>query len=86
MSNPKLFYAGLFCMKEAVYNVLLEASEAGSPEMSNKEICEILGIEKSYRDTNSYTLLRGVLDELWRDERVKRVEHPGREMIWRIVS
>ena len=85
MSNKYFFHAGLFCMKEAVYNVLLEVSEAGSPEMSNKEICEILDIEKSYRDPDSYTLLRGVLDELWRDDRVKRVDS-GRKMIWRVVS
>ena len=71
-------------MKEAVYNVLLEASEAGSPEMSNKEISEILDIEKSYQDPGAYTLLRGVLDDLWRDKRVERVDSGGK-MIWRVV-
>lgn len=85
MSNKYFFHAGLFCMKEAVYNVLLEASEAGSPEMSNKEICEILGIEKSYQDTApDYVLLHGPLDELCLEGRIERLE--GRKMIWRVVS
>ena len=85
MTHKQLFHAGLFCMKEAVYNVLLEASEAGSPEMGNKEISEILGTGRSYQETApDYVLLHGALDELCREGRVERV--PARKMIWRIIS
>ncbi len=83
MSNKHLFHAGLFCVKEAVYNVLLEASAADSPEMSNAEICEKLDVEKSFQDPGSYTLIRGVLDELACDGRVERVDSGGK-MIWRV--
>lgn len=83
MSNKHLFHAGLFCMKEAVYNVLLEASPTGTPELGHKQISERLGIAFSYQDSAAYPLLRGILDELRRDDRVERVD-TGRKMIWRI--
>ena len=82
MSNQKLFHAGLFCMKEAVYNVLLEASKA----MSKKEISRILDIENSYQDASpDYMLLEGILDALCREGRVVLV-NPGRTMTWSVVS
>lgn len=85
MNNKHLFHAGLFCMKEAVYKVLLEASETGSPEMSNKQMSEILGTDTPFQDSAGYALLRGVLDELRREGRVERVDTGGRKMIWRIA-
>ena len=78
MSNKDLFRAGLFCLKESVFNVLSEHSQ-----LDHAEISAILEIEKSYQDSASYSLLRGILDELSRDDRVERVD-TGKKMIWRI--
>lgn len=81
--NKHLFHAGLYCLKEAVYNVLLEASKTESRQLSNKEISDVLGISLPYQDSAGYPLLRGVLDELCREGRVARVD-TGRKMIWRV--
>lgn len=86
MSNKKLAQAGLFCLKEATYNVLLEASYTDTPELSNKQISERLGIEISFQDSASYPLIRGVLDVLCCEKRVKRVDERGKTMIWRIIE
>lgn len=86
MSNELLFQAGLFCLKEAVYNVLLEASHTGTRELSNSEITKRLGIQTSFKDSDTYTLLRGVLDELRREERVERSDKNTKKMIWRIAE
>ena len=87
MNNKKLAEAGLFCLKEAVYNVLLEASHTDTPVLKNKQISERLGIETSFQDKGaSYVLLRGVLDVLCREERVYRVSELGKPMIWRIIN
>ena len=84
MSNKRLFHAGLFCLKQAVYNVLLEEAQADTRELSNDEISERLGIESSYKDSAKYALLRGVLDVLCREGRVERVDK--RKMVWRITD
>lgn len=86
MSNKLLFHAGLFCFKEAVYNVLLEAAHTDTRELSNREISECLGIETSFKDNAKYALLRGVLDALCREERVERVDENGKKMVWRIAK
>ena len=85
MSNKYLFDAGLFCLKESVYNVLLEAAHTETRELSNGQISERLGIKTAFKDPASFPLLRGILDELRRDGRVERVEG-GRKMIWRIKN
>lgn len=81
MSNKNLFDAGLFCIKESVYNVLLEASRTDTGELSNRQISKRLGIKTAFKDRASYPLLRGILDELRRDRRVKRVDKDGGKMI-----
>lgn len=86
MSNKLLFHAGLFCLKEAVYNILLEAAHTDTRELSNRQICERLGMEISFKDNASYALLRGVLDVLHYEERVERVDENGKKMIWRITE
>ena len=63
--------------------VLLEAAHTETPELSNHQISECLGLEISYMDKASYALLRGVLDVLRREGHVERVEG-SRKMIWRI--
>lgn len=83
MSNKHLFHAGLFCLKESVYNVLLAAAETEMPELSNRRISERLGIQTSFKDAARFPLLRGILDELRREGRVERVEG-SKKMIWRI--
>lgn len=85
MSNKKLAQAGLFCLKEAVYNLLLAASETETPELSNKEISDALGIQISFQDSASYPLIRGVLDVLRREGRVAEVGE-GRKMMWRRIE
>ena len=84
MSNKHLCHAGLFCLKESVYNVLLEAAHTETRELSNHQISECLGLEISYMDKASYALLRGVLDVLRREGRVERVDEGSGKMIWRI--
>ena len=86
MSNKLLFQAGLFCLKEAVYNVLSEAAETETPGLYNWDISERLGMERSFEPDAQYALLLGALDELKRDVRVERVDSSSRYMIWRIVS
>lgn len=83
MSNKNLFDAGLFCIKESVYNVLLEAAQTDTPELSNGQISKRLGIETAFKDPARFPLIRGILDELRRDRRVERVEGSGK-MIWRV--
>lgn len=83
MNNNRLFNAGLFCLKEAVYNVLLEASYTGSGKLSNRQISEILEINPSFRDSAGYPLLRGILDILYQEKRVERIDN-GKKMIWRV--
>ncbi|MYC74572.1 hypothetical protein F4X10_02205 [Candidatus Poribacteria bacterium] len=85
ISNKKLAQAGLFCLKEAAYNVLLETSDTETPELSNQQINELLGIERSFQDSYSYPLIRGVLDVLVREGRIKRVDKNGKKMMWRII-
>ena len=53
MSNKKLFHACLFCLKESVYNVLLEALRAGEPKLTNKQISQRLEIETSFRSPDA---------------------------------
>lgn len=84
MNDKKLFHAGLFCVKEAVYNVLLEASHTQNPELDHRQISERLEIEHSYLDSAEYPLLRGILDVLRREERVERVGS-SRKMIWKVL-
>ncbi|MDE0681654.1 MAG: hypothetical protein OXI63_01945 [Candidatus Poribacteria bacterium] len=86
MSNKLLSDAGLFCVKEAAYRVLIEAADIGTGELTNSEISELLGIEPSFKDPDSYTLIRGILDALRRDGRVERVDEKGRKMIWRATQ
>ena len=83
MNNKHLFDAGLFCIKESVYNVLLEAAQTDTCELSNGQISERLGIKTAFKDPARFPLLRGILDELRREGRVERVEG-SRKMIWRI--
>lgn len=83
MNNNRLFDAGLFFLKEAVYNVLLEAFYTGSGKLSNQQISELLEIETPFYDTASYPLLRGVLDILYQEGRVERIDN-GKKMIWRV--
>ena len=84
MSNKKLAQAGLFCLKEAAYNVLLEASYTDTPELNNKDISDCLGIQLSFKDSASYPLIRGVLDVLRCEGRIERVEEGGKKMLWRL--
>ena len=86
LNNKLLCEAGLFCVKEAVYNVLLEAADTDTWELTNRQISERLGIERSFKDSDSYTLIRGILDVLYREERVERVDKNGGKMIWRITQ
>lgn len=50
-----------------------KAAHTETPELSNRQISDILGIETSYIDSAGYALLRGVLDELRREKRVEEV-------------
>ena len=86
LNNKLLFHAGLFCLKESVYNVLLEAAHTDTRELSNRQISERLGIEISFKDSASYPLVRGLLDMLRREGRVERVDENGKKMIWRITQ
>ena len=83
MHFKHLFDAGLFCIKESVYNILLEAAQTDTCELSNGQISERLGIKTAFKDPTRFPLLRGILDELRREGRVERVEG-SRKMIWRI--
>lgn len=86
MNNKALFQSGFYCCKEAVYNVLSEAAATKTPQLTNREISEKLGIEKTHFVGNYYALLHGILDALWSEGRVKRVEVPhSKKMIWRAI-
>ena len=84
MNNKALFQSGFYCCKEAVYNVLSEAAATKTPELTNREISEKLGIKKTHFVGNYYALLHGIFDELVREGRIERVES-SRKMLWRAI-
>lgn len=67
---------GLFFLKEAVLDVLLEAGETDTPQLQPNEISKRLGIERATRGSGSlgYALIHGVLNELLKENRVGYVE------------
>ena len=67
---------GLFFLKEAVLDVLLEAGETDTPQLQPNEISKRLGIERATdgAGNKSYALIHGVLNELFRENRVESVK------------
>jgi len=65
-----------FYLKEAVLDVLLSAAETDTPELGPAEISRRLGIQPVSRGpgSKSYPIVHGVLDELFKENRVESVE------------